>query len=98
MTESLVVHVREAPFDVYIGRAFMEFPESIWHNPFKVRPGHGRDAVVYEYDMWLDQPEQAWLKARIPELKGKVLGCWCNKKKSPKRCHGHVLARRANYE
>jgi len=35
------------------------------------------------------QPE---LIAAIPELKGKVLGCWCK----PKACHGNFLAELAD--
>ncbi len=36
---------------------------------------------------WLrTQPD---LLAALPELEGKVLGCWC----SPQECHGDVLIR-----
>jgi hypothetical protein len=92
-----VVHVRKAPFDIYIGRSFAEFSESIWHNRFKIRPGYGRKEVIAEYDAWLDLPEQAWLRARIVELKDKTLGCWCKDKNGGgKACHGDILARRAN--
>ena len=40
------VHVRREPFDVYIGRSFMEFAESDWHNPFRVELGCGRACVL----------------------------------------------------
>ena len=30
--------------------------------------------------------------AQLPELKGKVLGCWC----APEGCHGDVLAELAD--
>jgi hypothetical protein len=30
--------------------------------------------------------------AALPELKGRVLGCWC----APLACHGDVLAQLAN--
>jgi len=30
--------------------------------------------------------------AALPELRGKVLGCWC----APKACHGDVLVSLAN--
>jgi hypothetical protein len=30
--------------------------------------------------------------AALPELKGKVLGCWC----APSACHGDVLMRLVN--
>lgn len=32
--------------------------------------------------------------ARIPELEGKILGCWC----APQACHGDVLAELANQQ
>tara|TARA_R110002074_G_scaffold32309_4_gene90215 strand:- start:1913 stop:2242 length:330 start_codon:yes stop_codon:yes gene_type:complete len=37
----------------------------------------------------LNTPE---LLNRIPELQGKILGCWCK----PKACHGDFLAELAN--
>jgi hypothetical protein len=85
-----VVHVRKAPFDVYCGRAFLEFDESIWHNPFKVEPYCGRKCVIEKFRQYLlNSPE---LMARLPELKDKVLGCWCK----PKDCHCDVIAELVN--
>jgi len=79
-----VVHCKHEPYDVYIGRP------SEWGNPFKIGPDDDRVEVVDKYRKWLlGQPE---LLARLPELKGKVLGCWC----APKLCHGHVLAELAD--
>jgi hypothetical protein len=37
-------------------------------------------------------PTQPDLMARLPELKGKVLGCWC----APEACHGDILSEFAN--
>jgi Domain of unknown function (DUF4326) len=42
------------------------------------------------------QPEQKYLLDCLPELKGKILGCWCVKKpidfiRKDKVCHGEVL-------
>ena len=74
-----VVHVRD-PYDVYIGRP------SKWGNPFVMSGESTRDAVIKKYRAWLmQQPE---LLAALPELRGKILGCWC----SPKACHGDVLS------
>jgi hypothetical protein len=82
-----VVHVRKAPFDVYIGRSIKEFGESIWHNPFKVESGCGRKCVIAKYEAYIrSRPD---LIARLGELKGKTLGCWCH----PKACHGDVLVK-----
>jgi len=80
----LVVHCKRAPYDVYIGRP------SKWGNPFVVGKDGTRKEVIIKYLKWLkNQPE---LIAALPELKGKVLGCWC----APKECHGDMLARLAN--
>ena len=84
MSHPLVVHCKKSPHDVYIGRP------SKWGNPFVVGKDGSREEVVEKYEQWLKtQPE---LVAALPELKGKVLGCWC----SPQLCHGDVLARLAN--
>lgn len=83
---SFVVHCKKSPFDVYIGRP------SKWGNPFVIGEDGDREMVVSKYRKWLmNQPE---LLNQLPELKGKVLGCWC----SPKSCHGDVLSSLANQE
>jgi hypothetical protein len=86
-----VVHVRKAPFDIYIGRSFVEFPESDWHNPFKLGVDGTRKEVLQKYrEYLLGRPD---LVARLHELRGKTLGCWCKPKLS---CHGDVLAELAD--
>lgn len=81
----LVVHVRKAPYDIYIGRSFAEFPESDWHNPFHIGVDGNRKVVLEKYRRYiLSMPN---LVIRLPELRGKVLGCWCR----PYMCHGDVL-------
>ena len=42
----------KAPF-VYIGSAFAEFGESIWHNPFKIELGCGRKCVLEKYEAYV---------------------------------------------
>jgi hypothetical protein len=80
---------------VYVGDnvRFTEYRRSDWYN----KPGVGKDrseakrnAVCDAYEKHLNNTPE--LLARIPELKGKVLGCWCY----PLRCHGHYLAELAN--
>jgi hypothetical protein len=45
---------------------------------------------MVKYRAWLmGNPE---LLMRLPELKGKVLGCWC----APEACHGDILSELAN--
>jgi hypothetical protein len=89
--KQLVVHCKKEKFDVYIGRP------SPWGNPFSHLDGTlaqfkvaSRDEAVDKFREWL--LANPVLMARLPELKGKVLACWCH----PKRCHGDVLAELAN--
>jgi hypothetical protein len=84
MSDRRVVHCKHEPFDVYIGRP------SKWGNPFKVGAGgFTRDAASRMYEDYVTgRPE---LMAALPELRGKVLGCYC----APKPCHGDVLVRLA---
>ena len=82
-----VVHVRKEPFDIYIGRAFAEFNESDWHNPFHLGKDGDRKEVLRKYrEYLLSHPD---LFSRLHELRGKTLGCWCRPKLA---CHGDVLA------
>lgn len=86
-----VVHCKKEPYDVYIGRP------SKWGNPFTHKAGtkahyivSSREEAIRKYREWiLQQPE---LLASLPELKGKVLGCWCK----PQSCHGDVLVELVN--
>jgi hypothetical protein len=87
------------PFDVYIGRAMTRggwrLKGSKWANPFKIdTPRQKRDGtreeVIAKYRTYLlESPE---LMAALPEVRGKVLGCWC----LPLPCHGQVLAELAD--
>lgn len=84
MGMTTVVHCKRAPYDVYIGRP------SPWGNPFVIGRDGSREQVVEQYEIWLrGQPD---LMASLPDLKGKVLACWCH----PLACHGDVLARLAD--
>ena len=99
-TMTTVVHCRQAPFDVYIGRP------SKWGNPFShlgesTAPVYvrTRDDAIKCYEEWIYGGQRA-IHARLQlerptieeikqELRGKRLGCWCK----PFPCHGDVLAR-----
>lgn len=79
-----VVHCKHAPYEVYIGRP------SKWGNPFVIGRDGVREQVIAKYRAWVvEQPE---LMAALPELRGKVLGCWC----APDACHGDVLVELSN--
>jgi hypothetical protein len=63
---------------------------SVWNNPYRLRKDGDRDQCCDKFEVYLQtRPD---LLSRLPELRGKVLVCWCH----PKRCHGHYLARLAN--
>lgn len=63
---------------------------SPWGNPFEMGPDGDRDTVIRNYaDHYL--PHKPSLLAKLPELRGKALGCWC----APEPCHGDVLKARA---
>lgn len=79
-------------YDVYVGRPRAGQPESSapWGNPFLLGQDGNRDEVIAKYRAWLQH--QPHLLCRLPELKGKVLGCFC----APLPCHADVLAELAN--
>jgi hypothetical protein len=82
-----VIHVRQMkPGDIYIGRSCYGYKDSGWGNPFKIGPGQSREQVITKYREWVVKQPQ--LMARLKELKGKRLACWCK----PEACHGDVLA------
>lgn len=84
MAGRYVVHCKRAPFDVYIGRP------SKWGNPYVIGRDGTRAEVIAKYrEYLLGFPE---LYSALPELRGKILGCWC----APGPCHGDVLAELAN--
>jgi len=77
MTE--VVHCRRELFDVFIGRP------SKWGNPYAIGRDGSRTQVIQKYRVWvMNQPQ---LMASLPELRDKILGCYCK----PLACHGDVL-------
>ncbi len=68
-------------------------PRSDWFNPFKIhKPNKPRDGtraeVIEMYERYL-RTERPDLLARLPELEGKTLACWCK----PQACHGDVLVK-----
>ena len=84
--QTMLVNIRDHDCDVYIGRG------SDWGNPYSHLPYSSaefkvssRDEAIAKYREYILKNEQ--LLQRLPELKGKVLGCHC----LPKKCHGEVL-------
>jgi protein gp37 len=74
---------------LYIGRrnAFYNLPESIWHNP------HTAGGALPPVELYRKQlTASPKLLARIEELRGKILVCWCKSEAKPNTaCHGDVL-------
>jgi hypothetical protein len=89
-----VVNIKTgARYDVYIGRynKSRNLPESPWNNPYVIGRDGTRDEVIAKYKarLWqmMNGPNATYLRKRLMELDGKVLGCWCK----PEPCHGDVL-------
>lgn len=83
-----VVNIRNAAFDVYIGRG-NEVRDGYFGNPYPVAD-FGRDHCIKLYSQYFHKrlEEDPEFKSRVLELKNKTLGCFC----VPQRCHGHVIA------
>jgi hypothetical protein len=65
--------------------------QSDWGNPYEMPKDGDRATVIESFrDHYL--PRKYSLLKRIPELKGKVLACWCY----PEACHSDVLVEMAN--
>ncbi len=79
----LVTWAKRAGFFVRIDR------RSSWGNPYRIGRHGDRAEVIARYRKDLETSD---LAARVGELRGKALGCWC----APAACHGDVLAEFAN--
>lgn len=93
--DTRVVHCLKEPYDVYIGRGH----GSEWGNPFTHIKSEAtlakfvvrtREEAIEKYKDWVKT--QSHLMEKLPQLKGKRLGCWCK----PKKCHGDVLVELIN--
>ena len=69
MASTRVVHMYHDHYDIRIDR------RTKWGNPFKEGRDGTRDEVIAKYEAWIKT--QPALMAALPELRGKVLGCWC---------------------
>lgn len=88
------VHHKKEPYDVFIGRP------SKWGSPFSHKPNSrakyiskSRKESIESHKEWLLNGEGKYLLNDLHELKGKTLGCWCDKNKS---CHGDILVKLVN--
>lgn len=84
MTTRVVNRHKGESYDLMVDRT------SFWGNPFHIGIDGTRREVIAKYRaMVLSRPD---MMARLPELRGKTLGCWCK----PKQCHADVLAELAD--
>lgn len=89
----LVVHCKQADYDVYVGRGRCPQTDKYygWGNPFvEGRDGTRQEVIEKFRELVLSRPD--YRERAIRQLRGKVLGCWC----APQPCHGDVLAEIAN--
>jgi hypothetical protein len=87
--KELIAWAKTRGLYLYVGseNSYAKEQRSIWHNPFRGSPN---EEMMDKYREYLSSNES--LMAQIPELKGKLLTCWC----CPKLCHGDILAALAN--
>src|SRR5689334_10954522 len=86
-----VVNLKHQAYDVYIGRP------SVWGNPFRIGKDGDRATVIRKYAQWIATQPQ--LLARLRELRGKRLGCFCIPRSGGPDdliCHGQILAQLAD--
>jgi len=77
-----VVNIKNSNCDVYCGRP------SIFSNPYKIGKDGTREEVIEKYRVWFNKKlTDPGFRAKIGELKDKVLGCYCK----PLSCHCDVI-------
>lgn len=93
-----VVHVRDAvPGAVYIGRPAPRraLPGSPFGNPHRITASQSRGRTIQRFGDDLTRGKLRHLLARLPELRGKPLACWCRRDGEAwsldTACHGDVL-------
>ena len=89
-----VVHCKEEPYDVYIGRPMQGFPISTWGNPYTIYKDAEREEILERYELFLVDFLRNFPGGveKLLKLDGKVLGCWCK----PKPCHGDIISKYIN--
>lgn len=90
------VHVREAKYDEYIGRAGKGM-DGYFGNPFPPDDPNCEksrlESIEKHRRYFLERVEtDPVFRNRVLSLKGKTLGCFCKSRKTPnKACHGDVI-------
>ena len=73
------------PSHYYIGRDHQNIKGSMFQNPFSLNDFDRKTAVAKYREHILSTPEL--LDKVVPELRHKILGCFC----WPEQCHSEVL-------
>ena len=88
------VHHKKEDFDVFVARP------SKWGSPFTYKKNSTapykvktRKESIDSHKEWLLHGEGKYLLDDLHELKGKVLGCWCNTNQG---CHADILVKLVN--
>lgn len=90
MTVPTVRNLRDGPAPA---GAILVDRRTDWGNPFPMLREADRDVVCARFHDWFHtHPDAAPLRARIGELAGKDLFCWC----APRACHADTLLAAAN--
>lgn len=80
--------------DIYIGRTCKRggwnLDRSKWNNPFSIKSCGSTEEACRRYEQYIR--ENPFLIEQLPELQGKILGCWCK----PNMCHGDILIKLLN--
>lgn len=83
------VHHKKEDYDILVDRS------SKWGSPFSYKLNtkakykvNSRKESIDAHREWLLNGEGKYLLNDLHELKGKILGCWCNEKQS---CHADIL-------
>jgi len=94
------VHHRKEEYDVFIARP------SKWGSPFSYKENStapyklkNRKESIEKHKEWLLHGEGQYLLEDLHELKGKVLGCWCDTGSGTTKnqsCHGDILVKLVN--
>lgn len=92
MTTRIIKYKRGLILDdnyVYIGRKFAHFQQSKWANPFVIGLDGTREEVIEKYKQYLLGRQD--LIDALPELREKILVCWCGGRAVGIPCHADVL-------
>ncbi len=88
------VHHRKEAYDILIDRS------GKWGSPFSYKENtkakyrvNTRKEAIDAHREWILNGEGKYLLNDLYELKGKILGCWCNPNQS---CHGDILVKLVN--